>query len=288
MTTLTDKKQIARLVLAGLAACASAAHADVVLAPELAGLYQAGSGVDGHFLKINDAWHDSSVLWNEETQSFGSGVAIGSLEWGTGIWGLADWHTAYSSPTPGMIEASWTGRASPISYGDADYNTLYGATWGEVGLAPLFAPNGPSAGQDNWTSHFAGYVRITEAGTYNFSVLHDDGFFLRLGGADSTLSIENDFLNPRERLGFESNLQLGVGLYSFELGAYDRLQSGVVELSWSRDGGDWSVVPIENLLMPGDVAPVPEPSSWAMMVAGLLGVGAFAARRRRGARGNAG
>ncbi|MEO8123054.1 MAG: PA14 domain-containing protein [Burkholderiales bacterium] len=274
--------RLAPTLLACLAA-AGAAHADVVLTPELAGLYAAGHGVDGEFLKVSDEWHASSVLWNEATTSFGTGVAIGTLSWGTGLWGLADWHTAYASPAPGMIEASWTGRASPISYGDAEYNALYGTTWGEVALAPLFAPDGPSAGQDNWTSRFAGYIRITEAGTYNFSVLHDDGFFFRLGGARDTLALENNFLNPRERLGFESNLQLGVGLYSFELGAYDRLQAGVVELSWSRSGGNWSTVPVENLLMSGDVRPVPEPASWALMFAGLFGIVAISARRRCGA-----
>ncbi len=183
---------------------------------------------------------------------------------------------------PGFAGGVLTSGRGQISFGDDEYNALYGLTWGEVAVAPLFAPVGPNAGQNNWTSRFAGYIRIAEAGTYNFSVLHDDGFFFRLGGADSTLAIENDFLNPRERVGFDSNLQLDVGLYSFELGAYDRLEAGVVELSWSRDGGDWTVVPTENLLMTSDVTPVPEPSSWALMFAGLLGIGTVAARRKRG------
>ncbi|MCO5124382.1 MAG: PA14 domain-containing protein [Rhizobacter sp.] len=243
-------------------------------------MYAAGKGVTGEFLKVSDTWHDSSVLWNEDTHSFGSGVAIGTFSWGSGLWGLADWRTAYGSPAPGMIESSWTGRASPISYADAEYNALYGPTWGEAAMAPLFAPNGPSAGENNWASRFAGYIRITEAGTYNFGVLHDDGFFFTLGGASGTLSLENDFLNPRERLGFGSNLQLGVGLYSFELGAYDRIEAGVVELSWSRGGGKWSVVPIENLIRPDEVMPVPEPSTWALMIGGLLAVGSIASRRR--------
>lgn len=279
---------LAVALVAGLAVLSGAAHADVAFAPELAGEYAAGHGVDGHFLKVSDAWHESSVLWNEETQSFGSGVAIGGLSWGTGLWGLADWTTAYNNPSSGMIEAAWTGRASPISYGDAKYNELYGPTWGEVATAPLFAPGGPSAGQDNWTSHFTGFIRITEAGTYNFSVLHDDGFFFNLGGASGTMGLVDDYLNPRERLGFDSNLQLGVGLYSFELGAFDRIEAGVVELSWSRNGGDWSPIPIENLVHPDEVVPVPEPASWAMMIAGLVAVGSVVARRRSGARADRG
>lgn len=280
MTSRLRAFRLAGSLIATLAVVGGAAHADVVLAPELAGAYAAGQGVDGEFLKVSDAWHESSVLWNESSQSFGSGVAIGTYSWGSGLWGLADLHTAYNSPTPGMIESNWTGRASPISYGDAEYNSLYGPTWGEVAMAPLFAPSGPSAGQDNWTARFGGYIRITEAGTYNFSVLHDDGFYFNLGGASDTLSLENDFLNPRERLGFDSNLQLAEGLYSFELGAYDRIEAGVVELSWSRDGSTWSVVPIENLVNPGEVMPVPEPSTWALMFGGLFAVGSITKRRR--------
>jgi hypothetical protein len=249
----------------------------VVLAPQLAGQYQAGSGVDATFLKLHDSWQQSSVLWDDATQQYGTGVSISSYGWGTGLWGLADWHTAHHAPTPGMIEDSWSGRVSRIAFGDELYNSLYGATWGTVNKVPLFTGTGS---QDNWTSSFAGYIRISEAGLYNFSVLHDDGFFFKLRGANAaTLELSNDYLNPRDALGFAGNLQLGAGLYGFELGAYDRLEAGVVELSWSRDGSDWSRVPTTHLVARGDVSPVPEPGTWALLLAGLLALGSMATRR---------
>ncbi|MBN8492397.1 MAG: PEP-CTERM sorting domain-containing protein [Burkholderiales bacterium] len=268
-------------VLALVAAAGTAMADPVVLAPELAGRYQAGTGVDAVFLKVHDDWQQSTVLWNQAEKQFGSGVAVSTYGWGTGLWGLADWQTANLNPTPGMIEGSWAGRVSQIAFGDDMYNTLYGAKWGSVDLAPLFGSGGP-ASQENWTSSFGGYIRITEAGLYNFSVLHDDGFFFRLRGAGSpALEIDNDFLNPRDALGFDQNLLLGVGLYSFELGAYDRLEAGVVELSWARNGSPWTRVPTENLVAFGDVTPVPEPGTWTLLLSGLLAVASLAARRRR-------
>lgn len=262
-----------------LAALALPALADpLALAPELPGQYREGTGVDAQFLKVQDSWQQSSVLWNEATQQYGSGVPISSFGWGTGLWGIADWHTAHHAPTPGMVEDGWSGRVGQIAYGDALYNSMYGATWGTVDVAPLFTGAG---GQDNWSSSFSGYIRISEAGLYNFSVLHDDGFFFKLQGAGaSALELSNDYLNPRDALGFASNLQLGVGLYSFELGAYDRLEAGVVELSWARNGGDWTRVPTGHLVAFGEVTPVPEPGTWAMLLTGLLALASLASRRR--------
>lgn len=269
-------------VLLGLIAMVAMTQAHgVALAPELAGRYAAGAGVDGTFLKVKDDWQQSTVLWNEVTQTYGSGVPVSSFAWGSGLWGIADWRTANQAPTAGMIEQTWTGRVRTISFGDAVYNDRYGSTWGTVAMAPLFSSGQPSASQDNWTSRFDGYIRISEAGRYNFSVLHDDGFFFRLGGAGAqSLELSNDYLNPRDSLGFATDLQLEAGLYSFSLGAYDRLQAGVVELSWNRDGGAWSKVPRPNLVAPGDISLVPEPATWALMCGGLFAVAGRLARRR--------
>jgi hypothetical protein len=258
--------------------CAPALADPIVLAPTLAGRFRDGAGVDAQFLKVQDSWRGSGVLYDAVTDQLGVGQPIGNFPGGSGLWGLVDWRTAYHQPAAGMIEARSTGRAAQIAFSDDLFNRVHGDEWGEIPLAPLFEPEDAAGSQDNWTAHFHGYIRIAEAGLYNFGVLHDDGFFFDLhGAAGQRASLSNDFLNPPNRMAFAGGLQLDAGLYAFELGSYERLEAGVVELSWMRGGGTWSRVPSFDLVAIGDVVEVPEPGSGLLLAGGLL---ALAATRR--------
>ena len=279
-----------RALMAGMVACLlglsmPAPAADLPFLPQFAGAYAAGGGANATFAQIDSSWHGSQVLWNESDESYGTGSAIGSYAWGTGLWGLADWRTAqHALQAPGDVGAppiirSWVGLAPTVNFSNALYNTDYAGTWGLAELAPIFGATDSASAQENWTVHLQGYIRIVEAGAYNFSVLNDDGFFLSLTGAGgSTVAIGRDFLNARDRTGFSDNLVLAPGLYGLELGMWNRLEAGVVDLRWQTPGSsDWSLVPTTHLL---SISAVPEPAGAALFLAGL---GALAVWRQRSA-----
>ncbi len=273
----------------GLSALALACLALPVVADPVAFLPQFGAhvatapGADARFVQIDSNWRGSTVLWNEATRSYGSGQAIGSFGWGTGLWGQADWHTIQQTATgvaaPGApaIVNRWTGQVSTVSFGNADYNLQYGDQWGRVGLLPFFDDDSPA--QDNWVSRFSGVIRVDTPGAYDFSVLNDDGFFLRLlGGQGQAVEIGRDFLNPRERTGLADLLWLSEGLYGFELGAWNRLQAGVVDLRWLQPGGsDWTLVPVQQL---APARAVPAPGTLGSSLLALLALAALAPLRR--------
>ncbi len=266
-------------------AAQSALAAPLTFDPLYAGSFGAGSGADAQFVQIDSGWRGSTVLWDQANRQYGSGQAIGNFAWGTGIWGRADWAQALAAAAaPGGASApsvinQWSGQVTSINYGNACYNNNYDSSWGAAQALPVAHAGGDPCGSsgDNWAAYFGGFIRVTEAGLYNFSVLYDDGFFFRLIGADGqALEIDQDFLNPRDREGFANNLLLAQGLYAFELGSWNRLEAGVVDLRWSRGDENWVLVPTENLL-PGNA--VSEPASLAL---GLMAVaGAALVRRRR-------
>ena len=256
----------------------------IPLAPAMAGQFLAGTGVDAQFLKVPDSWQQSTVLWNETTSQFGSGVPVSTFAWGTGLWGLADWQT--TQVTPGMHEASWSGRVAEISFGDEVYNNLYGATWGTVALAPLFTQAGAPASQDNWTSRFGGYIRITEAGSYNFSVLHDDGFFFQPGrcrrpepGTGQRLPEPARQPGLRQQPGtrrrpvLRSSWALTTGLRPVSWNCRGRATAACSRACPARTSWPWAMS-----------RRCPEPGTWAMLLTGLLALAATASRRRKSRR----
>ena len=261
------------LVLVGcLVTVAAATAAPIRLDPLLAASTATQGGADARFLQIANDWSGSTVLWNEVAREYGSGSPIGATSWGTGLWGIEDFRSVLSGGVPAI--AGWSGRVGTINFGDGCYNQSWSGGWGGAELAPMFgggvgcadgdADPAQANAEDNWISWFTGYIRVTDPDDdYNFSVLYDDGFFFNLYGAGGERhSIGMDYLNPRDRLGFADDFALSEGLYYFELGAYDRLEAGVVDLRWSR-GGEW------NLVKPEHLANVPEPGTVGLLAAAL-------------------
>ncbi len=286
-------KFVLGLLLSGaILAWSGPGHAVIQLAPTIVGASAPGNGANASFIVIDGGWRGSSVLWDESSRQFGAanGLPIGGYAWGTGLWGRADWETVFAPGSSVPRLAQWEQLAAVISYGDSCYNDTWGPTWGQTGALtpPPGTPTLPDGGcpegaapkvgnVDNWASRFTGFIRITRPGEYNFSSLYDDGFFFNLYGATGQMvSLGVDYLNPRDRRGFAENLALSVGLYRFELGAWDRLEAGAIDLRWMTPGSrEWSLVPTEHLL-----AFVPLPGTAALLLGAIVGL---RVSRRRGA-----
>lgn len=279
---------VARLLAALLGALScSLAAASVVLLPQFTSGFTAAGGADAAFHRIDGDWSDSRIIWKDPDP-------IGSYGWGTGLWGRADWQRVIdaaagrgSAADPPIVQ-SWTGAVDRINFGNSRYLECHDRVWGTASLLPMFtaAPTGKpcddaEAGdpaQHNWITHFSGFIRIVDPGLYNFSVLYDDGFFFRLiGEGGRALEIEQDHLNPRNRKGYADDLALSAGLYGFELGSWNRLGAGVVDLRWlTGNDPEWTLVPTQNLLRAA--ALIDEPG--VLMLLGLALAAAAGSRRR--------
>jgi hypothetical protein len=229
------------------------AAAAIVLNPLVSGTFLDGNGANGHWVQVPNDWRGTIHGQNPAFDA-----------WNTGIWGLADAMLALD-PGNADVVARYQGLSGPIAFADQRYLDDWAPTWGTQPLAPVLDP-APGAYQDNWAVRFTGYISITDPGLYNFGVLYDDGFSFSLFGADDALSLLQDGLNPRDRLGFDTDLDLLPGLYGFQLTAWERLEAGVVSLDWMRPGGQWELIPRSHLL---SAVPVPAPAAVTLLVPGL-------------------
>lgn len=249
------------LPLALLTGLTGAAHA-ISLAPQYAGNYINGDGANSQWMQVSEGWR---------------GALKGAEPTGTGIWGLADQAAVMNLNTDDpYVVKTLSRQVDQINFGDQEFNDTGKDKWGATPIAPIFS-NAPGEYQENWASRFTGYLSITVPGDYNLGVLYDDGFhFTLMGASGQTVSLTKDGLNFPDRLGFAEDLQLSNGLYAFQLEAYERLEAGVVQLSWSTPTASaWAVIPKENLF----TTPIPEPSMSLLMLAGLGVVGWRALKR---------
>ena len=263
MTTASFRTRFAGLLPVALAAfvATTGTATATVLNPLIGGTFLNGTGANSQWVQVQNDWRGTI---------YGQDPALN--DWNTGIWGLADANQVLGlgAGNPDVV-ARHNGSAGPIHFADQIYLDTWSATWGAQDLAPVLDP-APGSYQDNWAVRFTGYISITDPGLYNFSVLSDDGFSFNLFGANGTLSLLKDGLNPRDRLGFGSDLDLLEGLYGFHLTAWERLEAGVVSLDWIRPGGQWEPIPRSHLFNS-----IPAPTTALLLAPGLA---VLAARRR--------
>lgn len=151
---------------------------------------------------------------------------------------------------------------------------------------------------DNYGSGFSGISNTTFGGNYGFDVGNGSGKWLGFPAGSATLT----FAGSSNAVGFyTTGLQTTFGAV-FQVN-YDNGTSQTIDIPVNTDGGvsffglvdtnSFSSITIsrpgtdawgiDNLTyaFPSAVADVPEPSTWAMMILGLAGIGASLRRRRR-------
>jgi hypothetical protein len=140
--------------------------------------------------------------------------------------------------------------------------------------------NGAGTREFNQTVYkFSGFISIKDPGQYDFDVLSDDGYELRIGG--QTVSKQETDRAPAVTRGW-ANFSMS-GTYAFELLYWNNNGPGNLAVTWNRaDGGALPGAGTINGMV-GQIVPVsvlakiPTPSA----AAGLALAGLVAARRRR-------
>lgn len=240
-------------------------------------MFTGGNGVNSHWVQVQNTWQGPGY---DPTSSSATALdGISSLQDANAALGLTSGSSGFMRSANAVM--------STVNAGNDLYNSLYGATWGMANMPPLFNTGDPN--QENYAGHITGYLAVTTPGQYNIGVLADDGFSFTIFGANGSESMSLDGLNSHDRYGFgtspnpnfsstcDCNLDLGQGLYRFDLVGYNRLEAGVLNLGWWVGPNNWAfqTIPQGNLF----TAPVPLPAALWLMASGLVGLLGLARRR---------
>ncbi len=142
----------------------------------------------------------------------------------------------------------------------SDARTQDGNFRGSVTTVPL-------AVQENFAVYAVGSLYLDQAGDYTINVFSDDGYALSIDGAPVS-----GFSGPRSpRSTTTSNVFLSAGRHDIEVVYYERTGRAVLEVSHAFGNFSNFSQSAFNLT----VSTAPEPSAWALMIAGF---GATAAR----------
>lgn len=291
MPRISFRLRLLGLALGGLLTLPAAA-AVLTLAPLAQGIAPQGAvagGLQGQWYKFDSQAHFSDTLYTDEA---GRTDAIRNFAWGSGIWSVGDIAQAIGGPHVTATAAS----VGTVSYANNIYNNIEASgafgQWGEDyqrALAPITGganscplgseANAFCANEYNYAALFSGFLYVGEAGLYDFGVFADDGFSFRLGGADASVGMAQDFVAGRDlysllaRNGLDG-LYLEQGYYSLDLHYFNRFEAGVIDLGWQGPGATaWTSID------PGHLYHVPEPATLALACVALLGLGGARLRR---------
>ena len=284
-------------VCAGLVASSAAAAATVTLDPLLSGAAPSGANAGGLAGSWYQLQNDARFSTIEQTDADGRTDQTRNFSWGTGIWAASDIGAIVSGQNPYVVGTA--SSVGAVSYANNIYNnTVASGAYGVWGtdyarpLAPIVggvnacppqsvAETMAQCGNEfNYAAVFSGYLYVSVAGTYDFGVFADDGFTFTLSGLNASLGMAQNLVASRAEYGLLAlngldALYLTQGYYGIDLRYFNRLESGVLDLGWRGPGATaWTTINDGALYHD-----VPEPATWALVCAALVGL--WRLRRRR-------
>jgi hypothetical protein len=128
------------------------------------------------------------------------------------------------------------------------------------GLDPVFAVE------------FFGFINVPIDGFYDFSMYHDDGFRLEIGGVNIM-----EYPLDTEPITTSTSVALAAGVQSFSVVSWEQGGAYVNELAWIPPGAEGFSIPDEAVFQKNVI---PEPASVMMWVClGLLSAGTWRPKR---------